>query len=46
VGTTKRALLVAVPPGVVTLIQPVHAPNGTVVEIEVAEWTVNVALVP
>src|SRR5439155_12941122 len=40
-------LLVAVPPGVVTLIWPVVAPLGTVAAIEVAEVTVKLtALVP
>src|SRR5258706_301001 len=38
--------LVAVPPGVVTLIDPVVAPAGTVACIVVAEFTVNVALTP
>jgi len=42
----KLAVLVAVPPGVVTLILPVVAPVGTVAVICVAEFTVNdVALV-
>jgi hypothetical protein len=44
--TVKLAVLVAVPPGVVTLILPVVAPVGTVAVICVAEFTVNdVALV-
>ena len=34
------------PSGVVTLTGPVVAPAGTVAEICVAEFTVNVALVP
>ena len=38
--------LVAVPPGVVTLIEPLRAPAGTVAVIDVPEATVNVALVP
>jgi len=44
--TVKLLALVAVPPGVVTLIVPVVAPAGTVAVICVAELTVNVALVP
>jgi hypothetical protein len=43
--TVKFAALVAVPPGVVTLILPVVAPVGTVAVICVAEFTVNVAVV-
>jgi hypothetical protein len=44
--TVKVATLVAVPPGVVTLILPVVAPVGTVAVICVAEFTTNdVALV-
>jgi hypothetical protein len=39
--TVKLAALVAVPPGVVTLILPVVAPVGTVAVICVAEFTVN-----
>jgi hypothetical protein len=39
--TVKFAVLVAVPPGVVTLILPVVAPVGTVAVICVAEFTVN-----
>jgi hypothetical protein len=39
--TVKFAALVAVPPGVVTLIFPVVAPVGTVAVICVAEFTVN-----
>src|SRR5947208_6396251 len=46
VVTVKLETLVAVPPGVVTLIVPVVAPVGTVAVICVAELTVNVALVP
>jgi hypothetical protein len=42
----KLLALVAVPPGVVTLIGPVVAPPGTVAEIDVAELTVKLALVP
>ena len=44
--TVKSVVLVAVPPGVVTVIFPVVAPVGTVVVICVAEFTVNVAVVP
>ena len=45
--TVKAAALVAVPPGVLTLIWPLVAPLGTVAAIEVAEVTVKVtALVP
>jgi len=44
--TVKLLALVAVPPGVVTLIVPVVAPAGTVAVICVAELTVNVAVVP
>ena len=43
--TVKFAVLVAVPPGVVTLILPVVAPVGTVAVICVAESTVNVVAV-
>jgi hypothetical protein len=39
-------VLVAVPPGVVTVIVPLVAPAGTVAAIWVAELTVNVADVP
>src|SRR5881227_2912755 len=42
--TVKLLALVAVPPGVVTLIVPVVAPAGTVARIEVAELTVKLAL--
>src|SRR6266480_1315455 len=44
--TVKLAALLAVPPGVVTLIGPLVAPAGTVVVIAVAEFTVKLALVP
>src|SRR5258706_4068777 len=44
--TVKAPLLLAVPPGVVTLIGPVVAPAGTVAVIEVAELTVKVAPTP
>ena len=44
--TVKLLALVAVPPGVVTLIVPPVAPVGTVALICVAELTVNVAVVP
>jgi hypothetical protein len=40
--TVKSVGLVAVPPGVVTVILPVVAPVGTVAVICVAEFTVNV----
>ncbi len=39
--TVKLPELVAVPPGVVTLILPVVAPDGTVAVILVGEFTVN-----
>lgn len=43
----KGALLVAAPPGVVTLIFPVFAPLGVVAVIFVYEFTVKlVALTP
>jgi hypothetical protein len=46
-GTTLNALLlVAVPPGVVTLSGPVVAPAGTAAWIAVAEVSVKLALVP
>jgi len=44
--TVKLVELVAVPPGVVTLIVPVVAPVGTEVVICVSEFTVNCADVP
>src|SRR5438034_1248624 len=44
--TVKLLELVAVPPGVVTLMGPVVAPLGTVAEIEVEEVTEKLALVP
>src|SRR5439155_364172 len=45
--TVKAVALVAVPPGVVTLIWPLVAPLGTVAAIEVEEVTVKLtALVP
>src|SRR5438309_1245471 len=44
--TVKLVELVAVPPGVVTLIAPVVAPLGTEVVICVSEATVKVATVP
>src|SRR2546428_29810 len=46
VDTVKALALVAVPAGVVTLSGPVVAPLGTVAVIEVAEFTVKLALVP
>src|SRR5213594_103750 len=42
--TVKLLALVAVPPGVVTLIGPVVAPLGTVADIVVAELTEKFAL--
>src|SRR5437667_10055737 len=46
-GTTvNAALLVAEPPGVVTLSGPVVAPAGTVAWIAMAEGTVKLALTP
>lgn len=39
-------MLVAVPPGVVTVILPVADPAGAVARIEVADTTVNVAATP
>src|SRR5438094_701983 len=42
--TVKLAALLAVPPGVVTLIGPLVAPAGTVAVIAVAELTVKLAL--
>src|SRR5439155_16121785 len=44
--TVKLLLLVAVPPGVVTLSGPLVAPLGTVAAIEVEEFTVKLLLVP
>src|SRR5439155_19507361 len=44
--TVKLPALLAVPPGVVTLIGPLVAPAGTVAVIAVAEPTVKLALVP
>jgi len=44
--TLKLALLVEVPPGVVTPIGPVVAPAGTVAVICVPEFTVKTALAP
>src|SRR5207244_11787322 len=44
--TVKLFVLVAVPPGVVTLSGPVVAPVGTVAWIVVAEVTVKFALIP
>jgi len=42
----KLLELVAVPPGVDTLIGPDVAPDGTVAEIEVDEFTEKLALTP
>ena len=44
--TVKSVVLVAVPPGVVTVILPVVAPDGTVAVTEVAVLGVNVAVIP
>src|SRR5438067_13283958 len=44
--TVNEPVLVAVPPGVVTLSGPVVAPAGTVVWMAVSEVTVKLALVP
>src|SRR6185295_12556960 len=44
--TVKSPTLVAVPPGVVTLIFPVVAPEGTVASMRAAETTVKLAGVP
>ena len=44
--TVKLFVLVAVPPGVVTLSGPVVAPVGTAAWIVVAEVTVKLALTP
>jgi hypothetical protein len=44
--TTKSFALVAVPPGVVTVMGPVVAPAGTVAVICVFEFTVKLAEVP
>ena len=44
--TVNESELVAVPPGVVTLIFPFVAPEGTVAVILDAEFTLNAALVP
>src|SRR5689334_24298167 len=46
VVTAKLPVLVPVPPGPVTAIAPVVAPEGTVAVICVAEFTVYVADVP
>ena len=43
---TVKVAEVAVPPGVVTVMEPVVAPAGTLVEIVVPFVTVNAALVP
>src|SRR5256885_10786787 len=45
-SSVNAALLVADPPGVVTLSRPVVAPAGTVAWIAVAELTVKLALTP
>ena len=45
-ATVNAAALVAVPPGVVTLIRPVVAPVGTTAVILIAEFTVKLAGIP
>ena len=44
--TVKVPALVAVPPGVVTVILPVFAPDGTVAVILVYELTTKLAVTP
>ena len=44
--TVKLLPVVAVPPGVLTLIGPVVAPAGTVAWIDVGEFTMNVEPMP
>ena len=44
--TVKLVVLVAVPPGVVTAIVPVVAPEGTVAVILAALFTLKAAAVP
>lgn len=44
--TVKAVVLVAVPPGVVTLSGPVVAPAGTVVWMAVSDVTVKLAALP
>jgi hypothetical protein len=44
--TTKLVVLVTVPPGAVTTINPLPAPAGTVAVIWVAEFTVKLAFTP
>ncbi len=47
VGVTRKLpVLLAVPPGVVTLIGPLVAPEGTAAWIAVAEVTEKLAFVP
>lgn len=44
--TVKFVALAALPPGVVTLIAPVLAPNGTLVEMVESDVTLKLAAVP
>jgi len=44
--TTKETVLVAFPPGALTVIGPVVAPAGTVVVMRVAVAEITVAAVP
>jgi hypothetical protein len=46
VVTVKSDVLIAVPPGVVTVMRPVVAPVGTVAVILAAELTMKVAVTP
>ena len=44
--TVKSPLLIAVPPGVITVTLPPVVPTGTDAVMRVAESTVNAALIP
>ena len=46
IGTVKLAGLIAVPPGLITLIRPLVAPAGTLALIDVAERMLKIELVP
>ena len=46
VRTVKLAMLVAVPPGLVTMIVPLVAPSGTLALMDVAERMLKLALLP
>jgi hypothetical protein len=46
VSTAKEAVLIALPPELVTVILPVAAPTGTVAVIEVGETIEKLALTP